>query len=100
MKGEKEKASVPLDEVFAPAQKDPRWKRVYAEAGFEVRLALDIAKARQRARLTQAQLAEALGTKQSVISRLERGRQNLTLATLAKIAEAVHSDLVVQFKSR
>lgn len=90
------KASIPLNEVFAKAQKSRRWKQSYEQAELEVRLALDIAKTREKARMTQAALAKAIGTKQSVISRLEGGRQNLTLATLARIAEAVHCHLQVR----
>ena len=90
--------SVSLDEVFAEAEKSPRWKDAYAQADIEVRVAIDIAKARERARLTQNQLAKAIGTTQSVISRIERADQNLTLETLSKIAGALHRHLVVQFQ--
>jgi ribosome-binding protein aMBF1 (putative translation factor) len=90
--------SVSLDKVFAAAEKSPEWKAAYAKADIEVRMAIDIAKARERARLTQNQLAKAIGTTQSVISRIERADQNLTLATLSKIAAALHRDLVIQFR--
>jgi UDP-N-acetylglucosamine 1-carboxyvinyltransferase len=43
---------------------------------------------------TQAQLADLLGTSQSAINRIERGHQNLTLDTLARIGEALDSQLV------
>lgn len=90
--------SVSLDKVFEAAEKSPEWKAAYAKADIEVRMAIDIAKARERARLTQNQLAKAIGTTQSVISRIERADQNLTLATLSKIAEALHRDLVIHFR--
>lgn len=93
------KAGIPLDEVFSKSEKDPRWKAAYAEADIEVRMALQIARARERARLTQGQLAKAVGTTQSVISRIERADQNLTLATLSKIASALHSHLIIQLRS-
>ena len=96
----KNKASVPLDEVFARSEKDPRWKAAYEKAGIEVRLAVQIARARERARLTQGQLAKAIGTTQSVISRIERADQNLTLGTLSKIAGALHNDLVIRLTQR
>lgn len=94
----KTKAGVPLDEVFARSEKDPRWKAAYAKAGIEVRLAVQIARARERARLTQGQLAKAVGTTQSVISRIERADQNLTLGTLSKIAGALNNELVVRLR--
>ena len=40
--------SVSLDEVFAKAEKSPAWKAAYAKADIEVRMAIDIAKARGR----------------------------------------------------
>lgn len=92
----KRKAGISLDEVFAGSEKDPRWKTAYAEADIEVKMAVQIAKARERAHLTQGQLAKAIGTTQSVISRIERADQNLTLGTLSKIADALHSDLNIQ----
>lgn len=94
----KRKAGIPLDEVFAGSEKNPRWKAAYAKADIEVRIAVQIAKARERLHLTQGQLAKAVGTTQSVISRIERADQNLTLETLSRIANALHSDLVVQLR--
>ena len=94
----KKKAGMSLDEVFSKSEKDPSWATAYEKAGIEVRMAIQIAKARERAHLTQGQLAKAIGTTQSVISRIERADQNLTLATLSKIAAALDSDLVVQLR--
>ena len=92
----KQKAGMSLDEVFAGSEKDSGWKAAYAKADIDVRMAIQIAKARGRAHLTQGQLAKAIGTTQSVISRIERADQNLTLETLSKIAGALHRDLVIQ----
>ena len=43
------------------------------------------------------ELAEKIGTKQSVISRLESGRANPSVAFLKKLAEALHSRLEIKF---
>lgn len=94
----KKRAGIPLDEVFAGSEKDPRWKEAYAKADIGVRLALQIAKARAKARLTQGQLAKAVGTTQSVISRIEAGNQNLTVRTLSKIAAVLHTALIIQLR--
>jgi len=94
----KKKSALSLDEVFAGSEKDPRWKAAYAKADIEVRLALQIEKARVKSHMTQGQFAKALGTTQSVISRIERANQNLTIRTLSKIAHILHSDLVIQFR--
>jgi len=94
----KKRAGIPLDEVFAGSEKDPRWKEAYDKADIEVRLALQIAKARAKARLTQGQLAKAVGTTQSVISRIEAGNQNLTVRTLFRISTVLHTVLIIQFR--
>lgn len=98
MKMEKRGASVPLNEVFAKSEKHPKWAAAYAEADLEVRVALQVAKAREKAHLNQKELAKAIGTTQSGISRIEHGEQNLTMATLQKIAKAVGSEVVIELR--
>ncbi|WP_328916673.1 MULTISPECIES: UDP-N-acetylglucosamine 1-carboxyvinyltransferase [unclassified Streptomyces] len=50
--------------------------------------------ARQHRGWTQAQLAEALGTSQSAVNRIERGNQNISLEMIARIGEALDSEIV------
>jgi transcriptional regulator with XRE-family HTH domain len=50
---------------------------------------------RTEAGLTQAELAERMGTTQSAISRMEGGGTRPTLETLEKLAGAVGGELVV-----
>ncbi|HSV40173.1 MAG TPA: UDP-N-acetylglucosamine 1-carboxyvinyltransferase [Nocardioidaceae bacterium] len=50
--------------------------------------------ARKHRGLTQAQLAEVLNTSQSAVNRIERGHQNLSLEMLARIGEALDSEIV------
>ena len=80
--------------------KRPGFKKAYEEVGPEVRLAVEIAEQRERMGMTQGELARAVGTAQTNISRTERAGQNLTLAYLAKIAEALDSDLEVHLRPR
>lgn len=47
--------------------------------------------------LTQKQLAEKIGTKQSAIARLEAGSINPSVAFLAKVAKALGGKLQVSF---
>src|SRR5919206_3125088 len=49
--------------------------------------------ARRHHGLTQAQLAERLGTSQSAIARIEQGNQNLTLELLGRLSAALDSEL-------
>ena len=53
-------------------------------------------KARHEAGLTQQQIADKMGTNRTYIAALERGRKNLTFATLAKYAAACGKKVVLQ----
>ncbi|MBA3310987.1 MAG: helix-turn-helix domain-containing protein, partial [Nocardioidaceae bacterium] len=50
--------------------------------------------ARKHSGYTQTQLADVLGTSQSAVNRIERGHQNLSLEMLARIGEALDSEIV------
>lgn len=56
-----------------------------------------VIKARRDRNLTQAKLAEKTGTKQSVISRLEIGQANPSVAFLKKLAQAFNTRLEIRF---
>lgn len=76
---------------------NPEFKAEYESQQPYFEIAMQIIKARIDAGLTQKQLAERLGTTQSVIARIESfdyGRINLQ--TLQKIADALGMRLQVQ----
>ncbi len=50
--------------------------------------------ARKHRGWTQTQLADVLSTSQSAVNRIERGHQNITLEMVARIGEALDSELV------
>jgi UDP-N-acetylglucosamine 1-carboxyvinyltransferase len=54
---------------------------------------MEIRDARKRAGITQMQLSEATGIDQASISRMENGRQGITLEYLIRIARALKVDL-------
>jgi UDP-N-acetylglucosamine 1-carboxyvinyltransferase len=58
------------------------------------RIGLLVRDARRHHGLTQAQLAERLGTSQSAIARIEQGGQNLTLELLGRLSEALGSEFI------
>ena len=70
-------------------------------AGVEQDLALGqlIYDLRKGAGLSQRELAERMGTTQSVISRLEEGARN-RIDTLARVATALERHLVVSFPEK
>ena len=54
-----------------------------------------LVRARAAAKLTQAELAQRLGTTQSAVARLEGGRVSPSFATLRRYAEATGTRLTV-----
>ena len=61
---------------------------------YKLKIGTLIQETRQSRGLTQAQLAEALGTSQSAINRIEKGGQNISLEMLARISDVLSSQLV------
>jgi len=79
--------------------KNPRVKAEYDRLQPEFTLINALIEARKNKGLTQAQLAQKIGTKQSVISRLEIGRGNPTLEFLKRFAKALNSTLEIRLTS-
>ncbi|KKT75238.1 MAG: hypothetical protein UW69_C0018G0009 [Microgenomates group bacterium GW2011_GWA2_44_7] len=76
--------------------KNPKVKVEYDKIQPEFELINTLIEARKNNGLTQTQLAKKIGTKQSVISRLEIGRANPTLEFLKKMATALNSTLEIR----
>ncbi len=76
---------------------DPEVQAVELE--IEWLLSLEVAAARARSGLTQAQIAERMGTTQSAVARLESGRAKPSLRTLEKYAAATGSRLTVKLET-
>jgi transcriptional regulator with XRE-family HTH domain len=80
-------------ELRQTALKKPAVKAAYEALGPEFELLRQMVKARHEAGLTQAQVAERMGTKPPAVARLESslssGEHSPSLATLRKYAEAV-----------
>jgi len=79
----------------AAIRKKPCYDRISEEFDIEYRVASDLQSARKRNHLTQAQVAERMGTTQSVVSRVEKG-SNVSLETLARYAAACGARLEVK----
>ncbi|MHA1658558.1 MAG: helix-turn-helix domain-containing protein [Promethearchaeota archaeon] len=69
--------------------RDKEIKQAYENLGPEFALVEIIIKRRIKNGLTQRELAQKIGTKQSAISRLESGMYNPSISFLQKIAEAL-----------
>lgn len=79
--------------------KNKKLKAEYDRIQPEFELINALIEARKSKNLTQAQLAKRIGTKQSVISRLEIGNANPTLEFLKKMAGALNSRLQISLSS-
>jgi UDP-N-acetylglucosamine 1-carboxyvinyltransferase len=53
-----------------------------------------IARVRQERGMTQSEFASRLGTSQSAVNRIEKGKQNLSLETLARLSEALNKQII------
>lgn len=88
------------DSFFENLLKDPEIKIHYEEERAKTEIAKAVKAVRLRAKFTQAQLAQKIGTTQSVIARLEGGtdRREPKLSLLSRIATACHGKLEFGFK--
>ncbi|MBI3090781.1 MAG: helix-turn-helix transcriptional regulator [Candidatus Tectomicrobia bacterium] len=75
---------------------DAEVRHAYDALAAEFDLARELIAARARAGLTQAQVAERMGTSQSAVARLEGGRRLPSMTTLLRYAEATGSRPVVK----
>ena len=84
--------------------KRPAVKAAYKAQAEEFALLDELLQARRRAGLTQAEVAERMGTKPPAVARLEAGGGNKghspSIATLRKYAEAVGCRLEVRLRPR
>jgi transcriptional regulator with XRE-family HTH domain len=77
---------------------ETEYREEYERLAPEFELARALIAARGGAGLTQAQLAERMGTTQSAIARLESGRTQPTTATLQRLARATGTRLKIAFE--
>ncbi len=79
--------------------KDPTFKAEFDRQQPEFAVINAIIEARRNKGFTQKFLAQKIGTKQSVISRLESGRANPSIAFLKRLAQALNYHLEIRFTS-
>lgn len=80
--------------------KNPKFKAEYDKLQPEFAVIRAIIRARAERGITQKELASKVGTKQSVISRLESGRANPSVNFLKKLAQALNSHLEINFVAK
>ncbi|OGS21432.1 MAG: hypothetical protein A3J83_08450 [Elusimicrobia bacterium RIFOXYA2_FULL_40_6] len=79
--------------------KNKEFRKAFEAEEIASRIAIQIARLREKSNLTQRQLSKLLHTSQQTVSRLEHpDNKSLTISTLQKLAQVFHKELVVQFK--
>lgn len=86
-----------LDEFLDERLQDPDFAQAWEDSEAEYLVRLALIEARKDAGMTQAELAQASGIDQSVISKLETGDSNPTIQTLTRIAKGMGKRLTLKF---
>jgi DNA-binding XRE family transcriptional regulator/phage-related protein len=86
--GDQAMSTKPLRVLRAELLGNPEVRRAYHDLAPEYEIARAIIRARSAAGLSQAELAERMGTAQSYVARLESGRVLPSTRTFLKVAEA------------
>ncbi len=88
---------IPVGETIGEWQKDPKFVAAYDALEEEFALAAALIEARSRADMTQEEVAQAMGTTQAFVARLEGGHNMPSTRTLKKFAEATGTKLRISF---
>ena len=90
-----------FDRYLDQQLKDPAFAARFKRAGEAWDVALQISALREKAGLSQRELARQLGTSQQHVSRLESpGYEGHSLASLRRVAEALGASVRVVFESK
>ena len=87
-----------ISELHQKWMNEPKYRKAYAALEDEFALAKAVIAARNRAGLTQTELARKMGTTQPVVARMEGGRIQPSLRTLQRLAQATGSRLAIRFE--
>jgi len=89
---------IPVEEAFERWRKDPAFVAEYDALEEQFARASAFIGARAAANMTQEQVAQAMGTTQAVIARLEGGKTMPSTRTLARFAKATGTRLRIRFE--
>jgi len=77
--------------------KNKTFKKEFDKEYQRLQVAYKILQTRKKKRMSQVDLAKKIGTTQSVVARMESGKQNLSVDTLSKIANAFGCEVKIGF---
>lgn len=95
-KAEKDGKLIDYDKLFA-SYSVKKQERIKQEARY-IMARMQIRKLRRQKKMSQTQLAKKMNVKREFVSRVESGKQNITLETLFKIAEATGKEFKFSFE--
>lgn len=87
---------IPYDKIFN-SYSEKEQEKILKRARY-IMAAMELRKLRKKLKLSQAKLASEMKVKREFISRIESGRQNITLETLYRIAEAAGKEFSFSFR--
>jgi ribosome-binding protein aMBF1 (putative translation factor) len=91
--------TIPFEVIKAELLSDPEVRAEYDRLAPEFEIAAELIRARVRAGLSQAELAERMGTSQSAIARLESAQTLPSTKTLLRFAKATGSKVEVRLSA-
>ncbi len=91
---------VPYEQVMEELLQDPEFARAYKELEPEFQIIRQVIALRNQQKMTQAELAKRVGTKQSSIARIESKGQIANLHLLQRVAEALDARVEVRLVPR
>ena len=87
---------IPYEKIFN-SYSEAKKKRIREHAHY-LRAAMELRELRKKQKLSQGALAKKMHVKREFISRIESGKQNITLGTLHRIAQALGKEFHFAFK--
>jgi ribosome-binding protein aMBF1 (putative translation factor) len=89
---------IPVEQVAKEWMTRPEFVAAYDALEDEFAVATALIRARADAAMTQEQVAQAMGTTQAVVARLESGKTMPSTRTLERFAKATHTRLRIRFE--
>lgn len=87
-----------ISELHQKWMNEPKYRKAHADLEDVFALAKAVIAARNRAGLTQLELAQKMGTTRPVVARMEGGRGQPSGRTLQRLAQATGSRLSIRFE--
>jgi predicted transcriptional regulator len=89
-----------LQQHIQESLKDSEFSSAWVENEFTYEVSRQLIALRLKRGMTQKDVAQKVGTTQSVIARIENGEQNISIKTLSKLAEALKANVKIELQAR